>query len=114
MWVPAVDEVWGRVVNAERGSVQVSADLHVVASHETNGGLVLLVKDLPLEGRTQQQHEVVWGRGETRTSDTDGALRETHCSESGHENKISNRFMSTYRQGTLGWAWCRSQEYRAT
>ena len=114
MWVPAVDEVWGRVVNAERCSVQVSADLHVVASHETNGGLVFLVKDLPLEGRTQQQHEVIWGRGETRNSDMDRALRKTHCSESGQKNKISNKSMLTYRQGTLGWAWCGSQGYRAT
>lgn len=54
-----MDEVRNRVVDAERGRVQVSADLHVVSSHEADCCLVLIIKDLPLHGGTQQQHEVV-------------------------------------------------------
>lgn len=57
--VPAVDEVWHWVVDAEAGGVQVSADLHIVSSHESHGCLVLLVKHLPLQRRRQQEHEVI-------------------------------------------------------
>ena len=46
--VPAVEEVWHWVVDTEGGSVEVSADLHVVAGHETHGRHVLFVKHLPL------------------------------------------------------------------
>lgn len=64
--VPAVDEVGDGVMHTEGGRVQVSTDFHVVSSHQPNGRLVLVVKDLPLERGAQQQHEVVWkGRGET-------------------------------------------------
>lgn len=63
-----MDEVGDGVVHAEGGGVQVPADFHVVSSHQANGRLVLVVKDLPLEGGAQQQHEVVWngGGGELR------------------------------------------------
>lgn len=47
--VPAVDEVRDGVVDAEGGCVQVSTDFHIVSSHQANGGLVLIIKDLPLE-----------------------------------------------------------------
>lgn len=57
--LPAVDEVGDGVVDAEGGCVQVSADLHVVAGHEAHCRLVLVLKDLPLERGTEQQHEVV-------------------------------------------------------
>lgn len=57
--VPAVDEIRDGVVDAKRGSVQISADLHVVAGHDADCCLVFIIKDLPLERGTEQQHEVV-------------------------------------------------------
>ena len=55
-----MNEVGDGVVHSERGSVQVSADLHVVSGQEAHCRLVLVVKDLPLEGGAQQEHEVIW------------------------------------------------------
>lgn len=63
-----MDEVRDRVVDAEGRCVQVSADLHVVSRHEAHCSLVFVVEDLPLEGGTQQQHEVIWKRRETNKS----------------------------------------------
>lgn len=60
--VPAVDEVGHRVVDTEGRCIQVSADLDIVASHEADSRLVLIVKDLPLQGGAEQQHEVVCRR----------------------------------------------------
>lgn len=57
--VPAVDEVRDRIVDTKGGSVQVSTDFHIVSSHQTNSGLVLIIKYLPLERGTEQQHEVI-------------------------------------------------------
>lgn len=57
--VPAVDEVRDGVVDTKGGCVQVSTDFHIVSSHQTNGCLVLIIKDLPLERGAQQQHEVI-------------------------------------------------------
>lgn len=54
-----MDEVGDGVVDAEGGSVQVSADLHVVSGHEANRRLVFVIEHLPLERGTQQQHEVI-------------------------------------------------------
>lgn len=59
---PAVNEVRYWIVNTERCSVQVSADLHVISRHQTNGGLVFFVKHLSLQRRTQQQHEIIYIR----------------------------------------------------
>lgn len=59
-----MDEVWDRVMDTKRGRVQVSADLHIISSHEADRRLVLIIKDLPLERGTQQQHEVIYKRGE--------------------------------------------------
>lgn len=47
-------------MDAEGGGVQVPADLHIVAGHEADRSLVLIIEDLPLEGGAEQQHEVVW------------------------------------------------------
>ena len=57
---PAVDEIRHRVMLAEGGRVQVHADLHVVPCHDAHCSLVLILEDLPLQGRTQEQHEVIW------------------------------------------------------
>lgn len=57
--VPAVDEVRHGVVDAEGGGIQVSADLHIITSYEADRRLVLILKDLPLHGGAEQQHEVV-------------------------------------------------------
>lgn len=64
--VPAVNEVWHWIVNTERCSVQISADLHVISRHQTNGRFVLFVKHLPLQRRTQQQHEIIYSRDTER------------------------------------------------
>lgn len=60
--VPAVNEVRYWIVNTERCSVQVSADLHVISRHQTNGRFVFFVKHLSLQRRTQQQHEIIYIR----------------------------------------------------
>ena len=57
-----MDEVGDGVVDAERGCVQVPADLHVVSGHDADGRLVLVIEHLPLKRGTQQQHEVIWKR----------------------------------------------------
>lgn len=57
--LPAVDEVRNRVMDAKGCCVQISADLHIVSGHDADRRLVLFIKHLPLEGCTQQQHEVV-------------------------------------------------------
>lgn len=72
--IPAVDEVRDGVVDAEGRCVQVSADLHVVSGHEAHCRLVLIVEDLPLEGGTQQQHEVIWKRRETNKQKKESQL----------------------------------------
>lgn len=54
-----MDEVRDGVMDAEGRCVQVSADLHIVSSHEAHCRLVLVIEDLPLERGTQQQHEVI-------------------------------------------------------
>lgn len=54
-----MDEVGHGVVNTEGGCIQVSADLHIIASYEADRRLVLVLKDLPLHRGTEQQHEVV-------------------------------------------------------
>lgn len=57
--VPAVDKIGHRVVDAEGSCIQVSADLYIVTGHEADSCLVLIVKDLPLEGGAEEQHEVI-------------------------------------------------------
>lgn len=54
-----MDEVRDGVMDAEGRCVQVSADLHIVSSHEAHCRLVFVIEDLPLERGTQQQHEVI-------------------------------------------------------
>lgn len=66
--LPAVDEVGDGVVDTKGRCVQVSADFHVVSGHQTNGCLVLVVKDLPLQRGAEQQHEVIWKRRKRNTS----------------------------------------------
>lgn len=56
---PAVDEVWHGVVLAEGGRIQVHADFHVVPGHDPHSRFILILKDLPLQGGAQEQHEVV-------------------------------------------------------
>lgn len=46
--LPAVDEVGDRVVLAERGRIQVHADLHIVTCHDPHSGLVFILENLPL------------------------------------------------------------------
>lgn len=46
--LPAVDEVGDGVVLAERGRIQVHADLHIVTCHDPHGGLVFILENLPL------------------------------------------------------------------
>lgn len=57
---PAVDEIRHGVMLAEGGRVKVHADLHVVPGHDPYCSLVFILKDLPLQGGTQEQHEVIW------------------------------------------------------
>lgn len=57
---PAVDEIRHRVMLAEGGRIQVHADLHVVSCHDAHRSFVLILEDLPLQGGTQEQHEVIW------------------------------------------------------
>lgn len=57
---PAVNEIWHGVVLAEGGRVEVHADLHVVPCHDPHCSLVFILKDLPLQGGAQEQHEVIW------------------------------------------------------
>lgn len=58
--LPAMNEIWHRVMLAERGSVEVHADLDVVPRHDAHSCLVFILEDLPLQGGTQEQHEVIW------------------------------------------------------
>lgn len=57
---PAVDEIGHGVMLAEGGRVKVHADLHVVPGHDPHCSLVFILEDLPLQGGTQEQHEVIW------------------------------------------------------
>ena len=46
--LPAVNEIWYRVMLAERGCVKVHANLHIVAGHDAHGCLVFVLKNLSL------------------------------------------------------------------
>lgn len=46
--LPAVNEIWHRVMLAERGCVKVHADLDIVPGHDAHGCLVFVLKDLSL------------------------------------------------------------------
>lgn len=70
-----MNEVWYGVVNAEGRRVQVSADLHVISRHQTNGSFVFIFKHLPLQRRTQQQHEVIYIRQTQEQSREETNLR---------------------------------------
>lgn len=45
---PAVNEIWYRVMLAERGCVKVHANLDIVSSHDAHGCLVFVLKNLSL------------------------------------------------------------------
>lgn len=52
-------EVINRYELVKGRGVQASADLHIVSSQQSHCCSVLLLKDLPLEGRAEQQKVVI-------------------------------------------------------
>lgn len=54
-----MEEVIDRYELVKGAGVQASADLHVVSGQQSHRCSVLLLKDLPLEGRAEQQQMVV-------------------------------------------------------
>lgn len=54
-----MEEVINRYELVKGAGVQASADLHVVSGQQSHCCSILLLKDLPLEGRAEQQQVVV-------------------------------------------------------
>lgn len=54
-----MEEVVNRYELVKGAGIQASADFHVVSSQQSHRCSVLLLKDLPLEGRAEQQQVVV-------------------------------------------------------
>lgn len=105
--LPAMDEIRDRVMLTEGGSIQISADLHIITSQETYCRIVLLLKHMSLQRCTQQQHKVIYKWTETER------IRMEHWSGL-RENLTCFLQVNTHRGGREGWVWYGSQAGRAT